>query len=112
LSVVGVVLSITGLCVGLITCPKVILRVVCLECDCEASIMMRPWPIRDSCTMTKKFCTVLMFIRTFIQFTDMLFKSSLQYSNINILLLKGKQKLILINMKHSLIQVKHRDLAA
>jgi len=53
-----------------------------------------------------------MLILTFIQFTDLMFKSSLQYSNINILLLKGIQKLILINLEHSLIQVKHWDLAA
>jgi hypothetical protein len=45
-----------------------------------------------------------MFIPTFIQFSDLLFKSSLQYSNINILLLKGIQKLIFINLKHSLSQ--------
>jgi hypothetical protein len=54
LSVVGVVLSGRGLCVRLITRPEVVLNVVHLECDCEASIMRRPWPIRDCCTITKK----------------------------------------------------------
>jgi hypothetical protein len=45
-----------------------------------------------------------MFVPTFVQFNDLLLKSSLQYSNINILLLKGIQKLIFINLKHSLSQ--------
>jgi hypothetical protein len=53
-----------------------------------------------------------MFIPTCVQFKDLLFKSSLQYSNTNILFFKGLQKLLLINLKHSLIQVTHLDLAA
>jgi hypothetical protein len=77
------------------------------EYDCEASIMRKPWPIRDCCTMTKKFCTVLMFIPTCVQFKDLMFKSSLQHRNVNILFFKGLQKLLLINLKHSLIQVTH-----
>jgi hypothetical protein len=39
------VLSGRGLCVGLITRPAESYRLWCVsECDCEASIMRRPWP--------------------------------------------------------------------
>ena len=47
------VLSDRGLCVGLITSQEESYRVWCV-CDYESSIMRRPWPTRDCCSMVKK----------------------------------------------------------
>jgi hypothetical protein len=48
------VLSVTGLCVGLITRPEVSYRLWCVsECDREASIMRRPWPTGGCCANKK-----------------------------------------------------------
>jgi hypothetical protein len=43
------VLSCRGLCVGLITRPQCGVS----DCDLEASIMRRPWPMRGCCAMGK-----------------------------------------------------------
>jgi hypothetical protein len=49
------VLAGRGLCVGLITPPEESYRVWCVsECDREASITRRPWPIRGCCADGKK----------------------------------------------------------
>jgi hypothetical protein len=43
-----------GLCIGLITRPEESYRVCVTDCDCEASIMRRPWPTVGCCAMEKK----------------------------------------------------------
>jgi len=43
-------LSGRGLCYGLITCPEDSYRLWCV-CDCEASIMRRPWPTGGCCAL-------------------------------------------------------------
>jgi len=49
------VLSVRGLCDELITRPEESYRVWCVsECDCEASVMGRPWPIRGCCAIGGK----------------------------------------------------------
>ena len=42
-------LSCKGLCVGLITRPEESYQWGVSKCDCEASIMRRPWPTRSCC---------------------------------------------------------------
>jgi hypothetical protein len=48
------VLSGRSLCVGLIIRPEESYGVCCVECDCEALTMRRPWPSRDCCNIEKK----------------------------------------------------------
>jgi hypothetical protein len=50
------VLSGRGVCVGLITHPEESYQVWCVltECDCEVSIMRKPWSNRGCCTIGKK----------------------------------------------------------
>jgi len=57
------VLSVRGLCVGLITRPEESYRQCGVsECDREASIMWRPWPARGCCAIKRRenqtYCSV------------------------------------------------------
>ena len=64
LSLVSVVLSGRGLCLGLITRPEESCRVRCVltECDHESSIMRRAWPAGGCCSVVKKFKLIINLI--------------------------------------------------
>jgi hypothetical protein len=63
------VLSRRGLCDGLVTRPEESYRLWCVsECDCEASIMRRPWTTGGCCAMEKK--TALRYAEAIIRVTS------------------------------------------
>jgi hypothetical protein len=57
------VLSVRGLCIGLITRPEESYGIYGVsECDCEASIMRGPWPTRGCHPMEKAVVVVLVVV--------------------------------------------------
>jgi len=61
ISLVSVVLSGRGLCVGLITRPEKTYRLWCLtECDRKALIMRKPWPTKGWCANGGGICFLLL----------------------------------------------------